>query len=80
LKNLSFTSQNQEIEPYLILRGHTGPLYSLAISPDENNFLYTAGNEVKYNFIRELSKYGKFLDWKRLINMEIQIYLAITLA
>jgi WD40 repeat protein len=46
LKNLTFNSQIQDIEPYLILRGHTGQLYSVAVSPDENNFLYTAGNEV----------------------------------
>jgi WD40 repeat protein len=29
----------------LSLRGHTGPLFSLATSPDDSNIIYTAGNE-----------------------------------
>ena len=44
LKSVSF-SKNEELEPYLSLRGHTGPLYSVAVSPDDSNILYTAGNE-----------------------------------
>jgi striatin 1/3/4 len=63
LKNINFNSQSQEIEPYLILRGHTGPLYSLAISPDDSNLLYTAGNEGiikvwKIPKLEEVNQYG----------------------
>jgi striatin 1/3/4 len=42
---LNFTSQISDLEPYLVLRGHTGPLFSLATSPDNSNLIYTAGNE-----------------------------------
>lgn len=45
LNNVNFSSTNSDIEPYLVLRGHTGPLYSLAVSPDNSNLIYTAGNE-----------------------------------
>jgi striatin 1/3/4 len=45
LNNINFSNQVSDIEPYLILRGHTGPLFSLATSPDNSNLIYTAGNE-----------------------------------
>jgi WD40 repeat protein len=52
------------LEPYLSLRGHTGPLYSVAVSPDNNNnTLYTAGNEGiikvwKIPRVEDVSPYG----------------------
>lgn len=45
MNSVNFSNQVSDIEPYLILRGHTGPLFSLATSPDTSNLIYTAGNE-----------------------------------
>lgn len=45
MKNLNFINKNVENDPYIILRGHTGPLYSLAQGPENSNIIYTAGNE-----------------------------------
>ena len=52
------------MEPYLSLRGHTGPLYSVAVSPDDSNILYSAGNEGiikvwKIPKIEEVTQYGE---------------------
>jgi hypothetical protein len=64
MKNLSFSSP-AEIDPYLVLRGHTGPLFSLTQSPEslEQNIIYTAGNEGiikiwKIPKAEELMQYG----------------------
>ena len=43
LKNIMYNSQNEEINPYLNLRGHTGPLFCVAKGKD--NIIYTGGNE-----------------------------------
>jgi WD40 repeat protein len=61
LKNINYTNPG-EIEPYLILRGHTGPLFSLALGPDDSNIIYTAGNE------------GVIKIWKILRQDETSIY------
>ena len=45
LKNLNFANTCNDIDPYIVFRGHTGPLFSLALSPFKNNLIYTAGNE-----------------------------------
>ena len=43
LNNIMYNSQNEDITPYLNLRGHTGPLFCVA--NDKNNLIYTGGNE-----------------------------------
>jgi len=43
LNNIFSLSQNEDIEPYLTLRGHTGPLY--CVEHGKKNLLYTGGNE-----------------------------------
>lgn len=45
MNNMNFSTQIPDIEPYLILRGHTGPLFSLTTQSDVSNMIYTAGNE-----------------------------------
>lgn len=45
LNNINYNSQNNDLEPYLVLRGHTGPLFCLETSNDDANIIYTAGNE-----------------------------------
>ena len=47
LNNIMYNSQNGEICPYLILRGHTGPLF--CVSTGRDNIIYTGGND---NLIR----------------------------
>jgi len=41
-----FSNNTIDYEPYLVLRGHNGPLFSLAIGSEEHNLIYSAGNEV----------------------------------
>ena len=41
--NMMYTWQNEDINPYLNLRGHTGPLFCIANGKD--NLIYTGGNE-----------------------------------
>ena len=43
LNNIMYNSQNEGINPYLNLRGHTGPLFCVANGKD--NIIYTGGNE-----------------------------------
>jgi WD40 repeat protein len=64
MKSLNFSNPT-DIDPYIVLRGHTGPLFSLAQSPDnlEQNIIYTAGNEGiikiwKIPKMEEISQYG----------------------
>jgi len=45
LNGIDFSNNQADLDPYLVLRGHTGPLFSLAVSPDDSNIIYTAGNE-----------------------------------
>lgn len=63
LNNINYTTPTVDSEPYLILRGHTGPLYSLAVAPDASNMIYTAGNEGIIKIWKvpkpdEISQYG----------------------
>ena len=43
LDNLIYNYQNEDISPYLNLRGHTGPLFCATQGKD--NLIYTGGNE-----------------------------------
>ena len=43
LDNIMYNFQNDNITPYLNLRGHTGPLFCVAHGKD--NLIYTGGNE-----------------------------------
>ena len=43
LQNIMYNWQNEEINPYLNLRGHTGPLFCVAKGKD--NIIYSGGNE-----------------------------------
>ena len=43
LDNLMYNYQNEDISPYLNLRGHTGPLFCATQGKD--NLIYTGGNE-----------------------------------
>ena len=68
--NMMYNYQNENISPYLNLRGHTGPLFCVASGKD--NLIYTGGNEsliriwniLPYNEINslqsneELNKFG----------------------
>ena len=45
LNNIFSESQFQNIEPYLTLRGHTGPLFCTEKGINNSNLVYTAGNE-----------------------------------
>ena len=73
LKNIMYNSQNEEICPYLNLRGNTGPLFCVAKGKD--NIIYTGGNEgliriwniLPYN---EINSYTN----EELINLNIGYY------
>ena len=43
LNNIMYNSQNEDITPYLNLRGHTGPLF--CVDHGKDNLIYTGGNE-----------------------------------
>jgi len=43
LNNIMYNSQNEDITPYLNLRGHTGPLF--CVEHGKDNLVYTGGNE-----------------------------------
>lgn len=43
LNNIMYNSQNEDITPYLNLRGHTGPLF--CVEHGKDNLIYTGGNE-----------------------------------
>ena len=45
LNNLFSNSQYKVLEPYLTLRGHTGPLYCTEKGKEGSSIIYTAGNE-----------------------------------
>ena len=45
LNNLFSNSQFKVLEPYLTLRGHTGPLYCTEKGKEGSSIIYTAGNE-----------------------------------
>lgn len=45
LNGIDYSNNQADIDPYLNLRGHTGPLFSLAVAPDDSDIIYTAGNE-----------------------------------
>ena len=62
MKNLDFSNNSNDIDPYIIFRGHTGPLFSLALSPFKNNLIYTAGNE------------GVIKIWKVPAKEEVELY------
>ena len=47
MENIMYNNQSDDIEPYLNLRGHTGPIF--CITHGKDNLIYTAGNE---NLIR----------------------------
>ena len=43
LENISFNPSSEDVEPYLHLRGHTGPLF--CIEHGRDNLIYTGGSE-----------------------------------
>ena len=43
LDEISFNPKSEDVEPYLHLRGHTGPLF--CIEHGKNNLIYTGGSE-----------------------------------
>ena len=43
MNNIMYNSQNEDITPYLNLRGHTGPLF--CVEHGKENLIYTGGNE-----------------------------------
>ena len=43
LNNIMYNSQNEDITPYLNLRGHTGPLF--CVEHGKDNLIYSGGNE-----------------------------------
>ena len=43
LNNIMYNSQNEDITPYLNLRGHTGPLF--CVENGKDNLVYSGGNE-----------------------------------
>ena len=43
LNNIMYNSQNEDITPYINLRGHTGPLF--CVEHGKDNLIYTGGNE-----------------------------------
>ena len=45
LNNIFYNSKNTDIEPYLTLRGHTGPLYCTEKGKAGSSLIYTGGNE-----------------------------------
>ena len=47
MENIMYNNQNDDITPYLNLRGHTGPIF--CVTHGKDNLIYTAGNE---NLIR----------------------------
>ena len=77
MKNLNFTNSS-DTEPYLILRGHTGPLFSLALSPEQSdsNIIYTAGNEgiIKIWKIPRPEEVVQFGDTESIFNCSIGFF------
>ena len=43
LDNISFNPRSEDVEPYLHLRGHTGPLF--CVEHGKDNLIYTGGSE-----------------------------------
>ena len=76
LNNLNFSNPNSDIEPYLIFRGHTGPLYALASSPDNQNLIYTAGIEGIINIwkVYKPDEVNQMGDTDLISNCKIGIY------
>ncbi len=76
MNNLNFFNQASDIDPYLILRGHTGPLFSLAISPENSNLIYSAGNEgiIKIWKIPKLEEVNQYGDADSVFNCNVGFY------
>ena len=77
MKNLNFSNPS-DIDPYIVLRGHTGPLFSLAQSPDilEPNIIYTAGNEgiIKIWKIPKAEEIAQYGDVDMVLNCNIGVF------
>ncbi len=77
MRNINF-SNACDIDPYLILRGHTGPLFSLALSPDysDSNIIYTAGNEgiIKIWKIPRAEEVAQYGDTESVFNCSIGFF------
>lgn len=76
LKNIFYNTQNNDIEPYLTLRGHTGPLYCTEKGKAGSNLIYTGGNEGLiqiWNIMRpeEVTQYG---ESEGLFNMNVGFF------
>jgi len=76
LSNLNFSNISCDTEPYLVLRGHTGPLFSLAIAPENNNLIYTAGNEgiIKIWKIPKPEEVNQYGDAETIFNYNVGFY------
>ena len=76
LNNVHYSNAGVDLEPYLVLRGHTGPLFSLAVGLENSNLIYTAGNEgiIKiWNVLRqdEVAQYG---DTDSILNCNVGFF------
>lgn len=76
LKNIFYNTQSSDIEPYLTLRGHTGPLYCTEKGRSGSNLIFTGGNEGLiqiWNIMRpeEVSQYG---ESEGLFNMNVGFF------
>ena len=71
-----YLSQNGDLEPYLTLRGHTGPLYCTEHGLPNSNLIYTGGNEGLIQIWAipkpdEVSQYG---ESDNLFNMNVGFF------
>ncbi len=77
MRSINF-SNSSDIDPYLVLRGHTGPLFSLAMSNDymDSNIIYTAGNEgiIKIWKIPRPEEVAQYGDTESVFNCSIGFF------
>jgi WD40 repeat protein len=74
LNNIMYNSQNGDIEPYLNLRGHTGPLF--CVEHGKDNLIYTGGNEgiIRIWNILPQSEINSLSSYEELINLNLGFF------
>lgn len=76
LNNINYNRENFDLEPFVQLRGHTGPLFCLEADPWETNIIYTAGNEgiIKIWKVPKPSEVNQYGDSEFLFNCNIGFF------
>ncbi|MCQ2815901.1 MAG: hypothetical protein MJ252_01420 [archaeon] len=76
LNNIFYLSQNGDLEPYLTLRGHTGPLYCTEHGLPNSNLIYTGGNEglIQIWTIPKQDEINQYGESENLFNMNVGFF------